>query len=285
MQRSDAADSADWGRYAPGGLTRRILAMTRGCSPGWSGKRRAYFLRGLAMLGLGGRPLDIEVLGARMRLHARANIWEKRVAFTPQYFDPVERAIVAPYLRGESVFIDVGANFGGYALWAAGVAGAGSRILAPEPAVFERLCFNIHANRSGMVKAVRTAIADRAGRLTLFYDQRNEGGASICISRNSPAGGDEIEVPATTLLDLAREENIAWIDVLKLDVAGAEDMALAPFFESGPGALAPRVIVLNSDRRHWSVDLPALLVAHGYAPRAETASNLVFTRGEAEIRE
>ena len=280
---SEINDSAAFGRFAPGGATRRILSITGRCPPSWAGKRRAFFLRGLALMGLRGQPLDVEVLGARMRLHARSNIWEKRILFTPQFFDPLEREIIAPFLSGDCVFVDVGANFGGYALWAAGLAGPGSRILAiePEPAVFERLCFNIRANRTGTVKALRTAVADREGRLRLFYDQRNHGGASICISRNAPAGGDEVEVPATTLLDLLARENIERVDVLKVDVAGAEDLVIGPFCEAAPRALMPAIVILSRQRNHWSVDVAALLRGKGYAARAETASNLVYTRERA----
>ena len=49
-------------------------------------------MRGLAMRGLRGRPVDVVSLGARMRLYPHNNNAEKRLLFTPQYFDPRERA-------------------------------------------------------------------------------------------------------------------------------------------------------------------------------------------------
>ena len=54
-----------------------------------------------------------------MRLYPQRNVAEKRLAFTPQYFDAPERALLAERLKGEFVFLDVGASVGGYALFAA----------------------------------------------------------------------------------------------------------------------------------------------------------------------
>ena len=90
-------------------------------------------MRGLAMRGLRGRPVDVVSLGARMRLYPHNNNAEKRLLFTPQYFDPRERAFLAERLKGDFVFLDVGASVGGYALAIAAIGGPRARILAVEP--------------------------------------------------------------------------------------------------------------------------------------------------------
>ena len=56
-----------------------ILRVTRVCSRGWLGKRTAFFLRSMAIKTLGGRPIDIESLGAKMRLYPYNNVAEKRL--------------------------------------------------------------------------------------------------------------------------------------------------------------------------------------------------------------
>jgi hypothetical protein len=93
-------DAAPFGRYAPKGPCAVALRATRRCSTGWLGKRTAFLLRGLAVRRLRGRPLDVVSLGAPMRLYPQRNVAEKRLAFTPQYFDAPERALLGARLKG-----------------------------------------------------------------------------------------------------------------------------------------------------------------------------------------
>ena len=39
---------------------------------------------------------------------------KKRVLFTPQFFDPLERQILEARIRDGFVFVDIGANIGAY---------------------------------------------------------------------------------------------------------------------------------------------------------------------------
>ncbi len=221
----------------------------------------------------------MERLGARMRLHPYNNNCEKKVLFTPQFFDPKERAILRERLPDDCVFLDIGANVGAYALFVAGFSGPGARILAvePQPDVFERLIYNIAQNPFHTVKAVACAVADKAGELTLFIDPRNRGESSLKIVGTNE--GARIRVPAVTLLDLVRGEGIERIDAIKLDVEGAEDLILEPFLREAPASLLPALLVIENGTDQWQVDLPHLLENHGYREIARTRLNLVFERG------
>jgi FkbM family methyltransferase len=242
--------------------------------------RVAFLLRQWAVRRLKGRPVDTEVLGVRMRLMPHNNVCEKRILFTPQYFDAAEREFLSSLLKPGVVFLDIGSNVGGYALWAAARAGKGARILAvePEPEVFERLCFNIGVNPTGTVKAVNTAVADINGSITLFLDRRNRGGTSVRIVKNAADGGERMDVPSVTLVDLAEGEKLERIDILKLDVEGSEDMVLGPFLREAPDALLPRTIVLNHLRAQWAEDLPKALEDRGYRSAGRTPANLLLVR-------
>jgi len=83
-------------------------------------------------------------------------------------------------------------------------------------------------------------------------------------------------VPATTLLQLVRNERVDRLDAIKIDVEGAEDLILEPFFRDAPEALYPSLLVLGS--REWQTDLLGLLAAHGYRMRAKTRMNYVLER-------
>lgn len=275
----DGASTARFGAHAPPPLVRAIIDITRRAPDTWLGRRVSLALRGVAIRALRGRPVDIEALGARMRLHPYRNVCEKKILFTPHFFDAREREIIASRIRPGFVFLDIGANVGGYTMFVASLAGAGARILAiePQPDIFDRLVANIRFNPGGNVKALDCALADRAGELTLFVNARNRGESSVKIVGASAA--ETIRVPAKTLHDLAREEGFERIDAVKLDVEGAEDLILEPFLRDAPEGLWPRLLVIERGEGRWGIDLPGLLEASGYRMIEATRMNLVFERG------
>lgn len=272
-------DSSPFGTYAPTGLVARIAERTQTLSDSsWRSRREALFLRRIAISMLRGRPLDVERYGARMRLHPYNNNCEKKVLFTPQFFDAEERSVLKQRMPQDGVFLDIGANIGAYALFVAGIIGPRARILAvePQPDIFDKLVYNIGQNPYGTVKAVACAIADKAGELTLFIDPRNRGESSVKIVGTNQ--GSEIRVPAQTLLGLCQSEGIARIDAIKLDVEGAEDLILEPFLREAPEALKPRLLLVEDGTDQWQIDLPALLERAGYRRIRRTRLNLLFER-------
>ncbi len=268
-------ETAPYGTYAPSGIVRWAIEHTRALPDSWAGRRLTFILRRLAIASLKGAPVDIEALGARMRLHPYNNIGEKRVLFTPQFFDPEELSILRARLVEGFAFIDIGASIGAYSLAVASFAGPSARILAvePHPDIFDRLTYNIGLNPFGTIKAVACAIADKPGELTLFLDPRNSGQSSVNIVGVSEAA---IRVPATTLLELVRNERLNHLNAVKLDVEGAEDLILEPVFRDAPVNLYPSLLILGS--RQWQTDLLGLLAAHGYRMRAKTRMNYVLER-------
>ncbi|GJE58734.1 FkbM family methyltransferase [Methylobacterium trifolii] len=272
-------DSQPYGTYAPVGLVAAITRRTGRIRPdSWRGRRLALLLRRIAISLLRGKPLDVTRYGARMRLHPYNNNCEKKVLFTPQFFDPEERAVLQERLRPDCVFLDIGANIGAYALCVAAFSGPGARIVAvePQPDVFDRLSYNIAQNPFHTIKAVACAVADKGGELTLFIDPRNRGESSLKIVGTNE--GAQIKVPAVTLLDLVRGEGLTRIDAVKLDVEGAEDLILEPFLREAPPSLLPRLILVENGTDQWQLDLPKLLESHGYRELARSRLNLMFER-------
>lgn len=274
----NSAEERPFGTFAPKAYLARIIARTRAASDSFLGRKIAYALRRLGLRSLDGAPVDIESLGAKMRLYPDGNVCEKRVLFTPQYFDAVERELLASRLRDGFTFIDIGANIGAYSLFVAARAGRGARILAvePQPEIFARLSFNIAQNPFGTVKAVACALADKPGELTLFIDLTNRGESSVRILNSS--AGTSVKVPAMTLLSLVEGEGYERIDAIKLDVEGAEDLILEPFLRDAPQTLWPGFIIIEDSRQRWQSDLAGLLERSGYKLVAQTRLNLVFER-------
>ncbi|HVV94878.1 MAG TPA: FkbM family methyltransferase [Hyphomicrobiales bacterium] len=272
-----------FGTYAPGRRLAAVLRRTRGLPDGWIGRRLAYAWRRIGLSRLA-EPVDAEALGARFRLYPADNVAEKRLLFTPQYFDAAEREVLVAAARAAGpgfVFIDIGANVGGYSLAVAAAAAPGSRIIAvePQPDVFERLCDNIRLNPGCMVKAVGSAVTDLDGEVSLFIDRLNRGETGVRYLRAARPGEEAVTVPAKTLVTLLGDEAITHLDAIKLDVEGAEDIILEPFFGEAPETLWPRLIVIEDGRQSWQSDLLGLLLAKGYRRKAETKRNLIFVRG------
>lgn len=273
-------EARPFGTYAPSGFVRWAMERTRSMPDRWLTRRFVILIRRLVAARLGGSPVDVEALGARMRLHPYNNICEKRMLFTPQSFDPEELALIEARLCPGYVFIDVGANVGAYSLFVASKGGPTARILAiePQPAIFDRLVHNIRLNAFATVKALDCAVADRAGEVTLFIDSRNSGESSVKIVASG--GATPIRVPAKTLLALIREEGLTRIDGMKLDVEGAEDIVLGPFFREAPASLRPKLLILENGVGQWQIDLLGLLAEMGYRVLARTRLNLVLERDD-----
>lgn len=276
MATHEISDPAPFGAHAPAPRARWIIERTRRLPDNWIGRRLHTLLRHIGIRLLDGVPVDVERLGARMRLHPYTNICDKKVLFAPQFFDPEERAILTSRIHPGFTFVDVGANIGAYSLFVAAQAGPGARVLAvePQPGVFDRLVYNIRQNPFGTIKAVACAVADKPGELTLFLDSRNSGESSVKIVGSG--GSQAVRVPATTLLQLVQQEGFSRVDAIKLDVEGAEDIILEPFFRHAPAALHPALMILERGAGQWQIDLPALLEAQGYRLRLQTRLNLVY---------
>lgn len=272
-------DLSAFGRHAPRGWLAGLVRTARLCGTDWAGKRLAFALRAVGVRALGGRPLDVETLGARMRLYPGHNVAEKNLLFTPQYFDPQERRFLAARLGADFVFIDIGANVGGYALFVATLAGPGARVLAIEPQgdIFERLSFNIRQNSFPSIKALELAVADCDGDVTLFIDAKNKGETSMRLVGTHGLGAS-VRVPAKALASIVAEEGFARIDAIKLDVEGAEDLILEAFFRDVAARLWPRLLIVEDAPGRWAIDLPALIARQGYAVALKTRTNVIYER-------
>lgn len=270
------AEGPVFGTHALGPWRGRLLRAAQGQRANWLGRRIALVLRKLA-LKRGPGVIDAEVEGLRYRLHMRDNVSERKYLFMPQFFDAYERQLLRESLRPGDVFVDIGANAGIYSLTAAAAVGPDGRVLSvePNPRMVERLALNLSLNgfrdRAILEQA---AVSDCAGEFALTLDDRNLGGASLVNRRSEHS----IRVRCERLEDLLARHGIARVHALKIDIEGAEDRALAPFFASAPPSLHPDILIIENSRQDWKQDLPAIFAAAGYVLLRETRMNLVYRK-------
>ena len=281
MPEAVPVDTSPYGSRAPGPLDRFALALTRNMPGNWLGLRLAILFRRIVTSRLGRGALDTQLWGMRLRLYALGNGCEKNALFTPQMFDVMERGILADAIgrkRDGFTFIDIGANVGLYSLFVASRA-AKARILAiePQPGILDRLRFNLAANPGVKVDVLPIALADRDGTVDLLLDTSDSGGTHIETATRNEAGAS-VAVPCKPLVSVLREAGIASIDALKIDVEGAEDVVLVPFFRDAPRDLLPELVLIEDTRGFWQTDVFALLEQHGYTVVARNRQNVAYRR-------
>ncbi|HVE84615.1 MAG TPA: FkbM family methyltransferase [Myxococcales bacterium] len=196
------------------------------------------------------------------------NALAREVFFTGQY-EPQETLLVRALLRPGQTFVDVGAHWGYFTLLAAGLVGEPGRVVAFEadPRVFDTLATNLAMNRLPHVTAKAVAVAATEGTVQLlgYSDaQENWGISRIAPKAGSPpeAGAKTFEVPARPLDAMLDELGVGPVDLVKMDIEGAEVFALQGM-QAGIAAGRYRRVLLELH--------PAELRAHGVEPAAVIA--------------
>jgi FkbM family methyltransferase len=211
-----------------------------------------------------------------MRLHPLDNGCEKGLLFTPQMYEAPERAALATAIVTAGrpfVFVDVGANVGLFSLFVAATAGPDAKIIAvePEPENLRRLRFNVTANPGLPIAVLPVALDEAPGMVAIEANYRDRGG-----TRTLPSERGTVE--ALTLLEALKREGASYVDALKIDVEGAEDRILVPFFRDAPQSLWPRLVIIEDSRASWRVDLFSGFADHGYDIAARTRQNVILQR-------
>lgn len=178
--------------------------------------------------------------------------------YTGKPFEAREIMFIKSFLRPGQTFWDIGANFGLYTLIAARKVGRRGSVVAvePDPKNRFRLRLNVLMNRQRQVTIVPAALGDRLARVDFMAC--SQGAYSGLKVTNVPGTLTRTEVRQTTLTALAEGWDWPVVDVLKMDVEGAELLVVnggEKFFRERP---RPVVMCEFSDRR---------TSAYGYAAR------------------
>src|SRR4029079_13585018 len=153
-----------------------------------------------------------------------ADLISREVCFTGLYEPPVTR-VFTHYARPGAAIADVGANWGYFTLVAAPAVGPSGSVVAlePDPRQFDALSRNVALNGFAHVQCIEAAASSSEGRVTLagFADE----GANRGVSRIGDSGqGPTVDVRSVGLDALV--PGPAAIDLVKIDVEGAEDLVL-----------------------------------------------------------
>lgn len=171
--------------------------------------------------------VDLPRWDVRMFFPAQRRGFGKFVYTFRHYYEP-ELAYLERILSPGKVFIDVGANFGVYALVAGKLVGETGRVLAFEPTAqsFATLRENIALNHLSNVRAFQVALAQAPGKGWLHYGWDPVGNWLGQRPSCSKEGNEGEEVQTETLDELLAASGIDRVDAMKIDVEGAEELVL-----------------------------------------------------------
>ena len=121
---------------------------------------------------------------------------------------------------GDTV-VDIGAGIGDDAVAFSRLVGKNGRVIAIEahPLTYRCLLKTIKANRLDNVIAVNAAVADKEGHITIS-DGENY------LSNSIHAGMGSVRVQARTLENILKKTGTSRVDLIKMNIEGAETAAL-----------------------------------------------------------
>lgn len=182
----------------------------------WVYLRRPFFKRFIPIR----RPVLLNL--PDFKLYVRLDDWAvgARIAVKRGY-EPHVTAVLRPLIEPGMVLVDIGANIGYYSLLAAARVGPGGKVIAFEPSAqnCELLRMSLAANGFANVVLHPYAVAD--ADKVVGFDMGDSNGRIDPVNPSASA----FQVRAVRLDDFLRDE--ARIDLIKLDIEGAEGLALA----------------------------------------------------------
>jgi FkbM family methyltransferase len=204
--------------------------------PFWMRALRWYTLRGLVQRGAYRLALwlyqrlsvpDTEVtvtLDRTLRMTLRPQFWvDYNIYCLGLYEAPLAHFFICS-LQTDSVVLDVGAHIGQYTLLAAKYAPAGRVIaLEPHPELYQRLQSHIRLNRLSNVQALNLAAGQMPGRSSLVLSDQPSNSRLLPTNRS---GDNVIDVEVLPIDQIVREAALPRVDVMKIDVEGAEGQVL-----------------------------------------------------------
>jgi FkbM family methyltransferase len=219
----------------------------------------------------GERAVRLTRLAGGVQLAVDVRDWCGITYIEPGAIEPATTAYLLQHVRPDDVFVDAGANVGYMAMQVAERVGPRGAVwcFEPNPRLVGMIEQSIAANQFiGRVHPTQVALVDRDGPDRPFHlsaDPANSGLSSLAPDEAHRVAGrmDElppVNVPVTTFDTFARQREFARLDVIKIDVEGAELLVLEGMRQSIT-RFRPRFLIVET-----AIDSPArdLLAELGY---------------------
>jgi FkbM family methyltransferase len=125
------------------------------------------------------------------------------------------------------VFIDVGAHIGYYTMLVHKLGAEKIIVIEPDPRVFRIFKRAVEANKLDNIVTINKAALDKSNVAVNLHLSTKSGHSSIFPSHLTKTHGGTITVKTITLDDVCRSLSLNNIDMVKIDVEGAESYILS----------------------------------------------------------
>jgi FkbM family methyltransferase len=180
----------------------------------------------------------IEIQGIKMVINPREVSLEMLKTFEIYKENKIHEKetteLLKKIVKEGNLFVDLGANMGYFTLLAAKLVGPQGKVFSfePEPKNYRCLLKNIEINNYKNVIALQKAVSDRKGKTRLYICDYDSGHHTInkfdgieSYSRGRFTRKHSIEIETITLDDFFKNQEDS-IDIIKMDIEGAEALAL-----------------------------------------------------------
>lgn len=168
----------------------------------------------------------------------------QRWIFCHRLEDEPDYSLLEKILHKGDYFLDIGANIGITSLLASGRIGSEGRVYAVEalPATQKLLAENLALNEASNIQIVPFALLDKNTKVEFYGSTNGNIGGSSLSEQGQKA--DAVTVQGKTLDSLLLDGTIKRCDVMKIDIEGAEFLALQGMREFFTRS-KPRVIMIE----------------------------------------
>ncbi len=169
----------------------------------------------------------------------------------PYADEPLEVALLSRYLGPGMTAIDIGANRGWYSLMFSARVGPRGRVVAvePDPRMLDRLRSMHELNALGDNLIIEScAVAASSGQRQFVLC------SEASLNHLSPAGAAHdmtVSIKTVSYPDLVERLGLGFVDLVKIDVEGAEAEIVGSILRLRPSVPLPGVIMFEYEASHW----------------------------------
>ena len=174
---------------------------------------------------------DVIKVAGRFRMLLDTNEYLQAQLYLFNAYEPETISFIENVVSKDNVTIDIGANVGYISLVLADLVGKNGKVYSfeAEPNNYEVLGMNKNLNDYNQIIAYNKAISEKTGVLKLYYSKDNNQGGHSTIFMEEYLTKNYVEIEALNLDLFADNEKLKNINLIKIDVEGAEMEVLKGF--------------------------------------------------------
>lgn len=177
-------------------------------------------------------PVMVKLRGFPLRMFINPQTYHGRYVYYRGLYEGEVIESFRSVLRPGMTVVDVGANTGMYSVVAGFLVGEKGRVVAiePQPGIVDLLKKNVKLNGLENVLTMEIALGEQAGSGRLWQpSSTNDGQATLRLQKDEQHCGDPVDVHIEALSTVLANADTTEVDVLKIDVEGAELTVLKGF--------------------------------------------------------